>query len=90
MFESVVSTWSSPLTPCLRKALQLPFGKLYGLFSAKWTFLSALFLFELGSLICAVARSSPTFIGGVSINRLFYYRGHEAWRKGTELTYWCR
>ncbi|KAI1153166.1 major facilitator superfamily domain-containing protein [Nemania diffusa] len=49
------------LTTC---ALQLPFGKLYGLFSAKWTFLSALFLFELGSLICAVARSSPTFIGG--------------------------
>ncbi|KAI8950859.1 major facilitator superfamily domain-containing protein [Xylaria longipes] len=49
------------LTTC---ALQLPFGKLYGIFNPKWTFLSALFLFELGSLICAVAKSSPTFIGG--------------------------
>ncbi|KAI0403075.1 major facilitator superfamily domain-containing protein [Xylaria palmicola] len=49
------------LTTC---ALQLPFGKIYGLFDPKWTFLIALLLFELGSLICAVAKTSTTFIGG--------------------------
>ena len=37
------------------------FGKLYALFSTKWTFLTALFVFEIGSLVSAVAPSSVAF-----------------------------
>ncbi|OGM43338.1 hypothetical protein ABOM_008732 [Aspergillus bombycis] len=52
------------LTTC---AFQLPFGKVYGIFSPKWTFLVALALFEVGSLICAVAPSSVVLIVGRAI-----------------------
>ncbi|KAF2735808.1 MFS general substrate transporter [Polyplosphaeria fusca] len=44
------------------------FGKLYALFSAKWTFLTALFVFEIGSLVSAVAPSSVVFIVGRAIS----------------------
>ncbi|KAK5108519.1 hypothetical protein LTR62_008259 [Meristemomyces frigidus] len=44
------------LTTC---AFQLFFGKLYTLFNIKWTFLSALFIFELGSLVCVVGTVVP-------------------------------
>ena len=44
------------LTTC---AFQLFFGKLYTFFSIKWVYLSAIAVFELGSLICGAA---PTFI----------------------------
>ena len=36
-------------------------------FSVKWTFLSAFLIFELGSLICAVAPNSTAFIVGRAI-----------------------
>ncbi|QKD50512.1 major facilitator superfamily domain-containing protein [Fusarium oxysporum Fo47] len=49
------------LTTC---ALQLLFGKLYALFSVKIVFLSALFVFELGSLICGIAPTSTALIIG--------------------------
>ncbi|KAJ5107401.1 hypothetical protein N7456_004076 [Penicillium angulare] len=52
------------LTTC---AVTLPFGRVYTLFPPKWTYLSALFLFELGSLICGIAPSSLTFIIGRAI-----------------------
>lgn len=48
-------------------AFQPLFGKFYGSFSVKWTFLAAFLIFELGSLICAVANSSNTFIAGRAI-----------------------
>lgn len=48
-------------------AFQLFFGRLYSIFSIKWTFLGALFVFELGSLICAVAPSSTALIVGRAI-----------------------
>lgn len=38
------------------------YGKFYTLFPVKWVFLAALFLFELGSLICGVAPNSTTLI----------------------------
>lgn len=48
-------------------AFQLLSGKLYSRYPAKWVFLGALFLFELGSLISAVAPSSAVFIVGRAV-----------------------
>ncbi|KAI0517279.1 major facilitator superfamily domain-containing protein [Xylaria bambusicola] len=52
------------LTKC---AFQLPFGKTFRFFSLKWTFLAALLIFEVGSLICGVAKSSAVLIVGRTI-----------------------
>ena len=52
------------LTTC---AFQLFFGKLYSLFSVKYVFLGALFVFELGSLISAVPPNSVALIVGRAI-----------------------
>ncbi|KAF2499315.1 MFS general substrate transporter, partial [Lophium mytilinum] len=52
------------LTTC---AFQLIFGKLYTFYSIKWIYLSALFIFELGSLICGVAPNSTALIVGRAI-----------------------
>lgn len=52
------------LTSC---SFQLPYGKLYAIFNAKLVFLSALFIFELGSLICAVSPDSLCLIVGRAI-----------------------
>ncbi len=49
------------LTTC---AFQLLYGKLYKFFNIKWVFLSGLFIFEVGSLICAVAPNSISLIIG--------------------------
>ncbi|KAF7546525.1 hypothetical protein G7Z17_g8368 [Cylindrodendrum hubeiense] len=49
------------LTKC---AFQLPFGKMFRFFSLKWTFLAALFIFEVGSVLCAAAQSSAMLIVG--------------------------
>ncbi|TKY88059.1 hypothetical protein EX895_003155 [Sporisorium graminicola] len=43
------------------------FGRLYSRFSIKYTFLTAFTLFEIGSLICALAHDSTTFIVGRAI-----------------------
>ncbi|KAJ5419113.1 uncharacterized protein N7487_002663 [Penicillium crustosum] len=48
-------------------SLQLLFGKFYTFFNVKWTFLAAIGIFELGSLICAVANSSLTLIMGRAV-----------------------
>ncbi|EPS40137.1 hypothetical protein H072_6052 [Dactylellina haptotyla CBS 200.50] len=48
-------------------SLQPVFGKIYTHFNVKWTFLIALFIFEIGSLICATAPSSTAFIVGRAI-----------------------
>ncbi|KAL3450369.1 major facilitator superfamily domain-containing protein [Aspergillus insuetus] len=48
-------------------ALQPSYGRLYKIFSAKWAFLFAVFVFEVGSLICAVAPSSTVLIVGRAI-----------------------
>ncbi|KAH8166051.1 hypothetical protein CIB48_g2228 [Xylaria polymorpha] len=42
-------------------------GKLYTYFPTKWTFLCFFFVFEIGSLLCAVATSSPFFIVGRAV-----------------------
>lgn len=48
-------------------ALQPTFGTIYRLFSVKFTFLTAVAIFELGSLITAVAPTSTSFIVGRAI-----------------------
>jgi hypothetical protein len=42
-------------------------GKFYRYFPLKWSFLGAIFVFEMGSLICAVAPDSTTFVVGRAI-----------------------
>ncbi|KAK4152392.1 major facilitator superfamily domain-containing protein [Chaetomidium leptoderma] len=48
-------------------ALQLLFGRFYTFFSIKYVFLIAIFLFEIGSLICGVAQNSVTLIVGRAV-----------------------
>lgn len=48
-------------------ALQPAYGSLYRMFSVKWTYLAAVFIFEVGSLVCAVAPSSNAFIVGRAV-----------------------
>ncbi|KAG7286180.1 hypothetical protein NEMBOFW57_008485 [Staphylotrichum longicolle] len=48
-------------------ALQPAYGSIYRMFSVKWTYLAAIFIFEVGSLVCAVAPSSVAFIVGRAI-----------------------
>ncbi|KAL4812088.1 MFS general substrate transporter [Aspergillus spinulosporus] len=52
------------LTTC---SFQLLYGKFYTFFNIKWVFLTALFIFELGSLICGVAPTSTVLIVGRAI-----------------------
>lgn len=52
------------LTTC---SLQPSFGKVYTYFDVKYTYLFALLLFEIGSIICAAARNSPMFIIGRAV-----------------------
>ncbi|KAI1082704.1 putative efflux pump [Whalleya microplaca] len=51
-------------------ALQLLFGKLYTFLSLKWVFLTAIGIFELGSLICGVSLNSTTLIVGRAVSGL--------------------
>ncbi|GFF30035.1 putative HC-toxin efflux carrier TOXA [Aspergillus udagawae] len=48
-------------------ALQPSYGRIYKIFSVKWGFLVAVLIFEIGSLICAVAPSSTVLIVGRAI-----------------------
>ncbi|KAF7888411.1 uncharacterized protein EAF02_002952 [Botrytis sinoallii] len=50
-----------------KAALQPSFGRIYSIFSIKYTFLTAIAIFELGSLLCATARSSNMLIVGRAI-----------------------
>ena len=52
------------LTTC---AFQLFFGKLYTFFSIKWVYLSAIFIFEVGSVICGAAPTSVALIIGRAV-----------------------
>lgn len=48
-------------------ALQPTYGKIFTYFHVKWTYLSALFLFEIGSVVCATAPSSLVLIIGRAV-----------------------
>jgi MFS family permease len=49
-------------------AFQSQWGKIYKYFPLKTSFLVAIFIFELGSLVCAVAPNSTTLIVGRAIS----------------------
>ncbi|OJJ99061.1 hypothetical protein ASPACDRAFT_29519 [Aspergillus aculeatus ATCC 16872] len=51
-------------------AVTLVYGRIYTFFPIKWVYLTALFLFELGSLISGVAPSSTCLIVGRAISGL--------------------
>jgi MFS family permease len=48
-------------------ALQPTYGKIYRLFSVKMTYLTAVLIFEIGSLVCATAPTSEAFIVGRAV-----------------------
>lgn len=48
-------------------SFQLLFGKFYTFWSIKWVFLSTIGIFELGSLVCAVAPNSMTLVIGRAV-----------------------
>lgn len=48
-------------------SLQPFFGKIYTYFDVKWTYLMALLIFELGSIICAAAKNSVMLIVGRAV-----------------------
>lgn len=48
-------------------SLQPSFGKIYTYFNVKWTYILALTIFELGSVLCAAARSSTMLIVGRAV-----------------------
>ncbi|CAK1356086.1 unnamed protein product [Cercospora beticola] len=48
-------------------SLQPSFGKIYTYFNVKWTYLIALLIFELGSILCAAATSSTMLIVGRAV-----------------------
>ncbi|KAK3044384.1 MFS sugar transporter [Coniosporium uncinatum] len=52
------------LTTC---AFQLVYGKIYTMLSIKWTYMVALFIFELGSFICGIAPNSTALIVGRAV-----------------------
>ncbi|KAF1920050.1 major facilitator superfamily domain-containing protein [Ampelomyces quisqualis] len=52
------------LTTC---STQLIYGKFYTFYSIKWVYLMALFIFEIGSLICGVAPNSTALIIGRAV-----------------------
>lgn len=49
-------------------AFQPMWGKIYKYFSLKYSYLAAIVIFEVGSLVCGVAPSSTTFIVGRAIS----------------------
>jgi fucose permease len=48
-------------------SLQPSFGKIYTYFNIKWTFITAVFIFEVGSVLCAAAQSSTMLIVGRAV-----------------------
>ena len=48
-------------------SLQPTFGKIYSYFNVKWTYLTALVIFEVGSIICAAAVNSTMLIVGRAV-----------------------
>jgi hypothetical protein len=48
-------------------SLQPSFGKVYTYFNVKWTFIAALTIFELGSVLCGAATSSAMLIIGRAV-----------------------
>ncbi|KAJ5529409.1 hypothetical protein N7527_002802 [Penicillium freii] len=64
-FDSINDVgWYASIYPLTSCAFQPSYGKIYSIFYCKYVFLAALLIFEIGSVVCATASSSHTFIGG--------------------------
>ncbi|KAH8666191.1 major facilitator superfamily domain-containing protein [Ilyonectria robusta] len=59
--------WYGSVYLLAQMSFQPTFGKLYTFFNLKWVYLGALALFEAGSVICAAAPNSPSFIAGRAV-----------------------
>lgn len=59
--------WYGSATFLTFAAFQTTWGKAFKYFNLKWAYLVSLFIFEVGSLICAVAPNSVTLIVGRAI-----------------------
>lgn len=67
-FQSIKDIgWYSSAYSIVLASFGFLFGKLYGLFPAKRLYMTSLCIFELGSLVCTLARSSPVFILGRAV-----------------------
>ncbi|EUC27724.1 hypothetical protein COCCADRAFT_110934 [Bipolaris zeicola 26-R-13] len=67
-FHSVDAVaWYGAIYLLMSGTTQPLFGKLYNEFSPKWLFITCLIVLQLGSLVCALARNSPTFIVGRAV-----------------------
>lgn len=58
------SAWYRNASLVVSTALQLPLGKVYTLLNVGCTYLASVVIFEIGSVMCAVAPNSGTFIAG--------------------------
>ncbi len=64
-FQSITDIgWYGAAYLLTTTSLQPSYGKIYRYFSVKYTFLTAVFIFEAGSLLCALAPTSTAFIIG--------------------------
>ncbi|RKL27481.1 putative HC-toxin efflux carrier TOXA [Fusarium proliferatum] len=67
-FHSVGSSaWYGSAYLLVTGAIQPVFGKIYSTFQSKFVFLSSVAILEVGSLVCALAKNSSTFIAGRAI-----------------------
>lgn len=67
-FDSVGKlTWLSVAFLIGAAATNLVWGKIFGQFNAKWTYIFCVFLFELGSAVCGAAPSMDALIIGRAI-----------------------
>ena len=68
VFNSLDDTaWYSAAYFVTTCAFQLPYGRAYTLLNTKWKFLSAVLIFEVGSIICSTAPTSLALIVGRAV-----------------------
>ncbi|KAI0134357.1 major facilitator superfamily-domain-containing protein [Xylariales sp. AK1849] len=67
LHETADIGWYAGAYTLVSGTLQPIAGKLYTFFRKKFVFLAFLFVFEIGSLVCALASSSPMLIAGRAI-----------------------
>lgn len=56
--------WYAGVYSLTAAVFQLLYGKFFSIFSIKWTFISGIVIFEIGSVLCAAATSSTMLIVG--------------------------
>lgn len=60
-------SWYASAIMLVSASFQSTWGKVFKYFNIKWTFLLAILIFEIGSLICALAPNSPALVVGRAI-----------------------